>query len=141
MTKWFAQITKILRKSSPSEMFLLKNVPGHVEWSSEKHTAIFSAINLEDLLLKVRQTFPQGARGTRKPFFFHYFYFFSKSSPGRAECTFGKPCRNLFAQFLIFFTQSTKILKNHLFSFFFLSKFFSGHVDWSFGNPAVNVWQ
>ena len=56
--------------------FSSKTSPGHVEWSSEKHTAILSAINLGNLLLKVRQTFPQGRRGTKKPFFFTTFIFF-----------------------------------------------------------------
>ena len=64
--------------------FSSKTSPGHVEWSSEKHTAIFSAINLGNLLLKVRQTFPQGTRGTKKPFFFSLFLFSSESSPGHA---------------------------------------------------------
>ena len=91
-------------------------------------------------MLKVRQTFPQGTRCTKKPFFFSLFLFFSKSSPWHAECTFGKPCRILFAHVPNVFTQSTKLLRNLLFSIFF-SKNFSGHVDWNFGNPVVNVWQ
>ena len=91
-------------------------------------------------LLKVGQNFPQGTRSIKKPFFFSLSLFFSKSSPGLAECTFGKPCRNLFAQVPNFFTQGTKLVRNLLFSVFF-SKNFSGHVDWNFGNPAVNVCQ
>ena len=140
MTKFFRSRQKNYNKIIIfKKCFSSKTSPGHVEWSSEKHTAICSAINLGNLLLKVRQTFPQGTRGTKKPFFFHYFYFF-KSSPGRAECTFGKPCRYLFAQVPNFFTQSTKLVRNLLFSIF-SSQNFSGHVNWSFGNPAVNVWQ
>ena len=142
------QMTKFLRSRQKNynkiiifkKCFSSKTSPGHVEWSSEKHTAIYSAINLGNLLLKVRQIFPQGTRGTKKPFVFSLFLFFSKSSPGHAECTFGKPCRTLFAQVPNFFNQSTKLVRNLLFSNFF-SKNFSGHVDWSFGNPAVNVCQ
>ena len=81
------QMTKFVRSRQKNynkiiifkKCFSSKTSPGHVEWSSEKHTAVFSAINLGNLLLKVRQTFPQGTRGTKKPFFFHYFYFFPRA--------------------------------------------------------------
>ena len=116
--------------------FSSKTSSGHEEWSSEKHTGNF--------LSKVQEFFcskdDKVSLKAREVLWNHAFFlnfFSSKSSTGHAECTFGKPCRNLFAQFLIFFTQSTKLLKNHLFSFFFSQNFFSGHVDWSFGNPAV----
>ena len=85
--KFSPQMTKFVRSRQKNynkiiifkKCFSSKTSPGHVEWSSEKHTAICSAINLGNLLLKVRQTFPQGARGTKKPFFFHYFYFFLRA--------------------------------------------------------------
>ena len=48
----------------------------------------------------------------------------------------------LFCPKTNFITQSTKLLRNHLFfQSFSLSNFFSGHVDWSIGNPAVSFWQ
>ena len=96
---------------------------------------------------KFRKSFAQSTTNFRSRYerywetiLFSLFLIFSKSSPGRAKCTFGKPCRNLFAQVPNFFTQSTKLVRNLLFSIF-SSKNFSGHVNWSFGDTAVNVWQ
>ena len=108
--KFSPQMTRFVRSRQKNynkiiifkKCFSSKTSPGHVEWSSEKHTAFCSAINLGNLLLKVRQTFPQGTRGTKKPFFSHYFYFFLRAPLDAQNALLANPAEICSPKFQIF---------------------------------------
>ena len=111
-----------------------KTSSGHEEWSSEKHTANFLPKVQEIFCSKDDKVSPKAREVLRNHSSFTNFTS-SMSASGHAECFFGKPCRNLFPQVPNFFTQSTKLLRNLLFSYFF-SQNFSADTRLKFQKPC-----
>ena len=91
-------------------------------------------------MLKVQQLFPQDTRGTKKPFFFHYFLFPLRAPLDTQNALLVKHAEICSPKFQIF-PSKNKVPRKSSFFHFFLSKIFSWHVDWNLGNAAVKFWQ